>query len=434
MTNTTPLSWQGYEETRLPNGLRVATEAMPGAHSIALAISVDVGSRYEQSRENGLSHFLEHMAFKGTAKRNAREIAEAFDDVGASLNAYTSSEHTVYYARVLPKDLRLAVEVLSDILQHSTFSEEELERERNVILQEIAMHHDAPEDMVFDLFHEAVYPDQPVGRSILGTPELVECFTSDSLRRYMGKHYNPARMVISAAGAVDHGELASLIQEHFDYPSAGIVLAPEKALYVGGDKRKNDDFEQMHLVLGLPGLAYDDPEYYAAQLMATALGGGMSSRLFQEVREHRGLAYNVYAFLSSYKDGGIFGMYAAASEKSAKDLAPVLCDEVLRMAEDGVSSAELERARNQHTAGLLMLRENVSSVAEWIARHLLCYNKYRNTAELCAEYDKVTREDVSHVLRRLISEGELTCTALGPQKGLPHYDTLNARFSHARAA
>lgn len=424
----------GYEETRLPNGLRVATEAMPGAHSIALAISVDVGSRFEQSRENGLSHFLEHMAFKGTATRNAREIAEAFDDVGASLNAFTSSEHTVYYARVLPKDLPLAVEVLADILQHSTFTEEELERERNVILQEIAMHHDAPEDLVFDLFHEAVYPNQPVGRSILGTPELIELFSSDSLRRYMSKHYCPARMVITAAGAVDHGELVALVGEHFDYTQAGEILVPEQAVYVGGDRRKTADYEQMHLVLGLPGLAYNDPDYYAAQLMATALGGGMSSRLFQEVREKRGLAYSVYAFLSSYKDGGIFGMYAAAGEKSAKEVAPVLCDELLRMADSGISSAELERARNQHTAGLLMLRESVSSVAEWMGRHLLCYGEYRDTAALCAGYEAVTREDITRVLRRMVVAGQLTCTALGPQKGLVRYDQLNARFKQAHAA
>jgi predicted Zn-dependent peptidase len=425
---------QGYEETRLPNGLRVATESMPHAHSIALAISVDVGARYEQSRENGLSHFLEHMAFKGTSTRNARAIAEAFDDVGASLNAYTSSEHTVYYARVLPKDLPQAVEILADILQHSTFSEEELERERNVILQEIAMHHDAPEDLVFDLFHEAVYPNQPVGRSILGTPELVELFSSDSLRRYMSKHYSPSRMVVSAAGAVDHGELAELVSKHFEYDKPGEVLKPEPAVYKGGDRRQSDDFEQMHLVLGLPGLSYNDPDYYAAQVMATALGGGISSRLFQEVREHRGLAYNVYAFLSSYKDGGIFGMYAAASEKSAKELAPVLCDEVLRMADSGISSAELERARNQHTAGLLMMRESVSSVAEWIGRHLLCYGEYRDTAALCAGYEKVNREDITRVLRRLVSAGDLTVTALGPQKGLARYEQLNDRFKHTRAA
>jgi predicted Zn-dependent peptidase len=326
------------------------------------------------------------------------------------------------------------VEVLADILQHSVFSEEELERERNVILQEIAMHHDAPEDLVFDLFHAAVYPNQPVGRSILGTPELVELFSSDSLRRYMGKHYCPARMVISAAGCVDHGELAALVGEHFDYEQPGEVLVPEQAVYVGGDYRKTVDFEQMHLVLGLPGLAYNDPDYYAAQVMATALGGGMSSRLFQEVREHRGLAYNVYAFLSSYKDGGIFGMYAAASEKSAKELAPVLCDEILRMAEDGISSNELQRAINQHTAGLLMLRENVSSVAEWIGRHLLCYGDYRDAPQLCREYEQVSREDVVRVLRRLINDGDLTCTALGPQKGLVGYDDLNVRFKHAKAA
>lgn len=418
----------GYEESHLPNGLRVATETMSGSHTIALAISVDVGARHETAEENGISHFLEHMAFKGTKTRSAQDIAEAFDDVGASLNAYTSAEHTVYYARFLPKDLELAVTVLADILQNSTFEEAELERERNVILQEIAMHHDSPEDLVFDYFHETVYPNQPVGRSIIGTPERVSAFTADDMRAYMKKHYCPRRMVISAAGNVDHQRLVCLVENAFEYTSAGQCFDPALARYQGGDRREVASYEQMHLVLGVPGLSYNDPDFFAMQVLSTALGGGMSSRLFQEVREKRGLAYNIYSFQSSFVDSGMFGMYAGAAERSAAELAPVLCHEMVKLAQDGISANELERAVNQHTAGLHMLRESVSGVAEWIGKHLLVYGAYRNTDDLCAAYEAVTRNDVQRVMQRLLSMGDLSCTALGPQKGLTPYEQLNEQF------
>lgn len=423
-----------YRLTTLKNGLRVATERLPGAHTIALAISVDVGARYEDLSENGLSHFLEHMAFKGTKTRSAKDIAEIFDDVGASLNAFTSNEQTVYYARFLPKDLPLTVEVLADILQNSTFTEEELERERGVILQEIAMHQDAPEDLVFDHFHETIYPGQPLGRTILGTPDRISAFSSDDMRRYMGKHYHPVRMVVSAAGNVDHDQLVKLIDCHFEYTDAGESLRPPLSRYIGGDFRKPADFEQMHLLIGFPGMSFSHPDYFAAQVMTTALGGGMSSRLFQEVREKRGLAYSVYAFMSSYEDNGLFGMYAAAGEASAKELVPVMCDEVLRMAKHGITQAELDRARNQHTAGLQMVRENVSSVAEWIGRHLLSYGEYRSADFLCEQYEKVSRDDVTRTLRNMLASGPMTLTALGPHEGLPDYQTVTEYFNSRLAA
>ncbi|MGB1539857.1 MAG: M16 family metallopeptidase, partial [Rickettsiales bacterium] len=359
-----------YQETTLPNGLRVATEKLPGAHSVAVAVSVNVGARYEAQEQNGLSHLLEHMAFKGTKTRTARQIAESFDDVGAHLNAFTSSEHTVYYARTLPKDLPMAVEVLADILLNATFEAEELERERGVILQEIAMHQDTPDDLAFDHFHETVYPNQPLGRSILGTPEHIKAFTADDLRAYVAQYYCPASMVITAAGAVEHEQLVQWVGEHFTYTDKGLHPKPAPARYVGGDKRVKADFEQMHLVLGIPGLSYNDPDYYIAQMVTTVLGGGMSSRLFQEVREKRGLAYSVYGFLSAYADGGMLGMYAAAAESAASKLAEVLVDEVLSLADNGVSESEISRACQQHIAGLQMMHENVSSVAEWMGRHL----------------------------------------------------------------
>lgn len=423
-----------YRETRLPNGLRIASESLAGTHTVALAVSVDVGARYETQEENGLSHFLEHMAFKGTKTRTAQQIAETFDDIGANLNAFTSSEQTVYYARLLPEDLPLAVEVLADILQNSLFAQEELERERNVILQEIAMHQDTPEDLVFDYFHETVYPSQPLGRSILGTPERISRVTAEELRSYMAKHYHPRRMVVSAVGVVDHDALVQCVEQYFIYTDTGKGEVSPAANYIGGDCRVPADFEQMHLLMGFPGPCFTDPDYYAAQIMATILGGGMSSRLFQEVREKRGLAYSVYSFLSAYSDNGMFGVYAAAAEQSAGDLAPVLCDEILRLAEHGVSAAELQRAKRQHIAGLQMVRESVSSVAEWIGRHLLCYGEYRRVEDLAARYEAVTAEDVARILKRLLAEGPVSITALGPQQGLAGYEAISNRFKVAQDA
>lgn len=423
-----------YRLTTLPNGLRVATESLPGKHTIALAISVDVGARYEDASENGLSHFLEHMAFKGTKTRNARQIAEIFEDVGASINAFTSNEQTVYYARFLPKDLTLAVEIFADILQHSTFAEDELERERGVILQEIAMHHDQPEDLVFDHFHATIYPDQPLGRTILGTPDRISAFTADDLRAYMGKHYVPSRMVISAAGKVDHDELVDLVKCLFTYTDPGQPQRPPASQHIGGDYRQDADFEQMHLLLGFKGIPFHHPDYYTAQVMATALGGGMSSRLFQEVRERRGLAYSVYSFLSSYEDNGIFGVYAAAAESSAAELTPVMCGEILRMAEEGISEEELQRAKNQHIAGLQMVRESVSSVAEWLGRHLLVYGEYRPAEVLQKGYESVTLEDVQRVLREMLSAAPVTVAALGPQQGLAEYDCIRDLFTSYQSA
>ena len=414
-----------YQQTTLPSGLKVASESMPGTHTVALAISFEVGSRDESREENGVSHFLEHMAFKGTRTRSARQIAEAFDNVGANLNAFTSTEQTVYYARFLPKDLELTVVTFADILQNSIFDPVELERERSVILQEIAMHQDAPEDLIFQHFHETVYPDQPIGRSILGPASGIETMSVDTMRGYMEKHYHPPRMVITAAGAIDHEKLVTLVSKHFGEVKTRPSIPAVAANYVGGDFREEADFEQLHLVLGFPGLSYNDPDYYAAQMMVTALGGGMSSRLFQEVREKRGLAYSVYGFLSSYRDTGMFGMYAAASEVSGKDLAPVLCEEVMKLAAKGVTEAELQRARSQHVAGLVMMRENVSNVAEWMGRHLLCYGEYRPADKLVEYYEAVTAKDMQRVLKRFLTAGAPTVSALGKQKQVADYAKIS---------
>ncbi len=412
-----------YAVTTLPNGLRVATESLPGMESTTVAVTVDVGARFESEEEGGLSHMLEHMAFKGTKRRSARQIAEEIDMVGGNMNAYTSLENTVYYTRVLKNDVPLAVDMLADILQHSTFDKEELERERQVILQEIAMHYDTPDDLVFDYFSETIYPNQPLGRSILGKEECIRTFNQDDLAHYMSGHYHASSMVVSAAGNVSHDAFVTLVGEHFTGLSTASHKAALPAKYAGGDKRIKRKLEQLHLVMGFEGVSFHDDDYYAWQVLATLLGGGMSSRLFQEVREKRGLAYTVQAFLSSYADNGVFGIYAATGEDKGPEMVPVLCEEVLKL-QNGISELELQRAKNQMKASLLMSRESSASIAEWIGRHLLNYGRYKPAAEIASIIDAVTDETIIKAAKILLKNKNIAFTALGLQKKLPEYNAV----------
>jgi len=416
-----------YHISTLPNGLRVATETLPGMESVTVAVSVAVGARFEDEQEAGLSHVLEHMAFKGTKRRSARDIAEEMDMVGGNMNAYTSLENTVYYARVLKDDVPLAVDVLADILQNSAFDKEELERERQVILQEIAMHYDTPDDLVFDHFSETAYPDQPIGRSILGSPEQVSRYGRDDLLRYTGKHYHTANMLISAAGNVKHKDFLKLAEDHFNALPTSPAVAASKAKYKGGDRRTTRKLEQLHLLLGLEGVSFHDKDYYTWQVMATLLGGGMSSRLFQEVREKRGLAYTVQAFLSSYSDSGLFGIYAATHESKAAETLHVVCDEIMKLRHN-IGDHELQRAKNQIKSNLLMSRESSSSIAEWIGRHILFYGRYKPAAEITALIDKINKDDIMRACNALLQHDNITVTTLGPQNKLPDYDTIRQWF------
>ncbi len=409
----------------LSNGLRVASEYLPGVESVAVAVSVDVGARYEGEEEGGISHLLEHMAFKGTQKRSARQIAEEFDMIGGQFNAYTSLEHTVYYAKVLKEHWPLALDILADILQHSAFDADELRREQGVILQELAMHHDTPDDVIFDLFDETAFPRQPMGRSILGTAEKVASTTREDLMAYMGKHYVPSRMVVSAAGNVEHAVFVEQAAELFALPAAGGGVKPEPARYGGGDKRKHRRLEQVHLLAGFEGVGVAHADYFALQLFSGILGGGMSSRLFQEVREKRGLAYHVSAMVSGYSDAGVLSIYTASGAASARELPLILMDEVKRM-ERGIESAELLRAKNQQKAELLMARENPSTVAGWIGRHLLMFGRAIPLEEITARIDAVSVEEVQALTPKLLAS-PLTLAALGPVKALPKYASVRKR-------
>jgi len=412
--------------TTLPNGLRVATDDMPGLESTAVGVWVDVGARHEQAEENGISHLLEHMAFKGTDKRTARGIAEEIESVGGHLNAYTSREQTCYYARVLKDDLALGVDILADILQHPTFEAEELAKEREVVVQEIGQTEDTPDDLVFDRLQEVAYPDQPLGRSILGTAVGVRGFDRSVLAGYMGKHYRAPRMVLAASGRVDHDRLVELAQAKFGNLAAGMNGSVAPARYIGGDTREQRDLEQVHVCLGFDGVAYEHEDFYPLQIFSTLFGGGMSSRLFQEVREQRGLCYSVFSFAAAYHDGGLFGIYAGTGEKEVEELVPVVCGELAKVAST-LNEAEVARARAQHKASILMSLESPTGRAEQLARHLLIYGRAIPPEELKARVEAVDAASIRRAAERL-AKTKPSVAALGPIGKLEEYARIAARF------
>ncbi|MEE8173218.1 MAG: pitrilysin family protein [Alphaproteobacteria bacterium] len=411
----------------LANGLRVVSEDMPQLETASIGVWVDVGARYESADINGVSHLLEHMAFKGTKRRSALAIAEEIEAVGGHVNAYTSREQTAYYAKVMKEDIALAVDILADILQHSTFAEAELERERAVVIQEIAQAHDTPDDVVFDQFQEIVYPDQPLGRTILGPAAQVANYSRDVLAEYMGRHYNAQRMVVVGAGRLEHEALVDLAGGAFDALPNADSATGLTAKYEGGDARTSRDLEQAHLVLGFNGIAYGDPDFYTVQLLSTLLGGGMSSRLFQEIRERRGLAYAIFTFSSSYTDGGVFGVYCGTSPDKLSELTPVIADEMLKVC-DMVTPEEVERARAQLKAGLLMSLESSSSRCERLGRHMLIFNRSIPIEEMVAEIDAIAAADVVRVARRILHSSRPSLAALGPVSNLENYDRIAERF------
>ena len=412
----------------LPGGMRFVTDRMDSVESVSLGVWVNAGARNETADINGVSHLLEHMAFKGTARRSALDIAVEIENVGGHLNAYTSRESTVYYATVLKEDAALALDIVSDILLNSTFADDELARERAVVLQEIGQANDTPDDIIFDTFQETAYPDQPLGRAILGTADIVSTMPRDTLKGYIDAQYGSDRMILSAAGNLDHDTLADLAEKAFGGVRASQAEAPQPGVYTGGDNREIRDLEQAHLVMGFEGVGYGDDDYYALAVLSTALGGGMSSRLFQEVREKRGLVYSIYTFSSAYQDGGLFGLYAGTGEAEVAELVSVVCDELRRAAADTMAEDEVARSRAQIKAGVLMSLESTSSRAERVARHLQVYDRVIPVDEIARRIDSVTAEDVRRVAERLLTSNP-TLTALGPVGGLQDYDIVKARLN-----
>ncbi|OIQ92370.1 protease 3 precursor [mine drainage metagenome] len=422
------MSAENFRLTTLDNGLIVATDAMATVETTSVGVWVNAGTRHETAEINGISHMLEHMAFKGTRRRSAQSIAEEIEAVGGHLNAYTSREHTAYYAKVLKEDRALALDIIADILQHSTLDAGELAREQAVVVQEISQAIDTPDDIIFDHFQATAYPDQAVGRPVLGTADLVRGFTRETLAHYMSAHYGPRRMVLTAAGNLDHDALVDEARALFTALPADRPPPHDPARYAGGDYREERDLEQVHLVLGFEGVPYDDPDFYAASVLSTLLGGGMSSRLFQEVREKRGLVYGIYSFLTSFNDGGLFSIYAGTGEDEAAEVLPVVCDEVMKVTQS-VTADEVQRARAQLKASILMALESSGSRCEQLARQMLAFGRPLTTAEVVGHIEAVDEAAVLKVARRLFTgKSAPTFAAIGPLGGVEDYARLTARL------
>ena len=413
--------------TVLGNGLRVVSETMPRIETASIGVWIDVGTRHEAAEVNGVAHLLEHMAFKGTKRRNAQRIAEEIEDVGGSLNAYTSRDHTAFYARILPEDLALAADILGDILTESTFDAEELEKERHVVLQEIGEVEDTPSDWVFDLLQEAAYPDQPLGRTILGPAETVEAMPREALFAFMGAHYDPRRMIVAASGKVEHDEVVELAGRHFGKLLQRVTPEVAPGRYRGDSLLVARDLEQVHLCLALDAFGYQDPDLFPLQVFAAALGGGMSSRLFQEAREKRGLCYSVFAFAAQHADAGTLGVYAGTGEAEVPELMRVVAAETTALA-NAIAPAELARAKAQLKAGTLMGLEGCFAVCEDMARQHLMYGERLSSAEVVRRIDAVDEAAIARIGRRLLSAPRPALAAVGPKAGLPDPVSIEEAF------
>ncbi len=423
----TPARMTTTRTTTLPSGLTVVTDAMPHLKTASIQVSFGVGGRDERPDEHGISHLLEHMAFKGTTKRTPRGLAEEIEAVGGDLNAATASENTSYYAKVLGEDLPVAIDILSDILTDPQFHPEELVKEKNVIVQEIGAAEDDPDDVVTDHFIAAAYPGQPLGRSILGTPQAVRSATPDKLRAYMGRSYSASRAVVAAAGAVDHDRIADAVASAFDKLPRAAPPPSEPARYQGGATTIARPLEQTNLVFGFEGMSYRDPDIYAVGVFNNLLGGGLSSRLFQDVREDRGLCYEIHSFHWSYGDTGIFGISAGTDPGDAVDLMSLTLD-VLHATVDGATEAEVGRAKAQMKVGLLGALESSSSRTDQMARQLLVFGRTLDLDEIVAKIDAVTVEDARAAGARLVRSSPMTFAAIGPKRGLDKVRKLAEQF------
>jgi len=407
----------------LSNGFRIVTESMPGLKSSTIGIWVDAGARHERLEQNGIAHFLEHMAFKGTKRRTSLDIAEAIENVGGFINAYTSRETTAYYARVLQEHVPLALDVISDILLEPTFDPRELEVERGVILSEIGQSFDTPDGIIFDWLQETAFPDQPMGRPILGPAERVKAFSRENLAGFVQEYYGPEQMVLAAAGAVDHDTIVREAEKLFSHlPRRSAPTAP-KADFIGGEKREIKDLEQAHFTFAIEAPGFRDEDVYTGQIFSTAFGGGMSSRLFQEAREKRGLCYSIFASASAHEDTGMFTVYAGTSGDKVAELADLTIAELRRATED-MSDVEVERARQQMKAGMLMGLESPSARCERIARMVSVWNRVPDIEETIDKIEAVTTLKVSDFAQKLCLTGKPAMALYGPVDKAPALATL----------
>lgn len=418
MPGRSPERGSGVRRTVLPGGLRVITEAVPTVRSVAFGIWAGVGSRDESVQLGGASHYLEHLLFKGTHRRDALAISAALDSVGGELNAFTTKEYTCYYARVLDRDLPLAVDVVSDMVTSSRIASADVEAERGVILEEIAMHDDEPSDAVHDVFARTVHGDTPLGRPVLGTSRTIQAMPRSALAAYYRRRYRPDNLVVAAAGNLDHGRIVRMVRRAFRGvadagPAPRRRAARGEPAFRPGVGIVRRPTEQANLLLGTPGIGRTDDRRFAVRVLNAALGGGMSSRLFQEVREKRGLAYSVYSFASHYAEGGLFGMYAGCLPGKVEQVLRICRDQLELVAADGLSAEELTRGKGQVRGALVLGLEDTGSRMSRLGKGELLYGELPTVDEILARIDAVSGPDVRAVARQL-AEGPLALAVIGP--------------------
>ena len=413
--------------TILDNGLRVISAERPESESVSLGIWIRTGSACETADNNGISHLVEHMVFKGTKKRTALQISEDIENVGGQTNAYTSREFTVFYAKMLKNDIELAVDVLADLVMAPSFADEEMTKEKEVVVQEIKQTYDDPGDIVFDYFQETAFAGQALGRSILGAENKIRSFQPQDLRNYMQHNYAAENIVFSAVGNLNHDKLVTMVKDRMQTLQAKTSFVKDKQIYTGGSFIKQRDTEQAHVLLGFPGVDCYSSQYYLISILSTILGGSMSSRLFQEIREKRGLVYSVYSFSNSHLNNGLFGIYAGLSPEEINKYIPVVGDEIKKISGEYVQDKELSRVKAQLKASLLMALESSSSTAEVIARQQLVHNRVLPVSEIVERIDSVSKDDVLKMAQQVFS-GKLTYTLLGKLKQYPDYETVEKYF------
>jgi len=407
-----------YQKTVLDNGLRVVTEKIPYLRSVSIGVWVITGSRDEQPQENGISHFIEHLLFKGTERRTAFDIAKEIDSVGGTLNAFTGREYTCFYAKVIDQNLPLAIDLLSDIFLHSLMDLKDIEKERMVILQEIKMVEDTPDDYIHDLFNRACWGDHPLGFPIYGTSDLVQSFRRDQLHQFFKDNYPPDRIVVCAAGNLEHRQVVDMIERTF-----GKISKSEKARGrskpdpISTTNIRKRDLEQVHFCLGTRGLQYNHSLRFASYILNTILGGGMSSRLFQEIRENRGLAYSVYSYLPTYIDSGLVVVYAGTNEDSFQEVIELVLNEFDHLKKEPLKNEELETAKEQLKGNLLLSLESSDNLMTRLAKNEIYFQSYLPVGKILKGIDEVKEETVRQLANEIFDERLFCLTVLGPTNG-----------------
>lgn len=404
-----------YRMETLPNGVRIVTEEIPHVRSVAIGLWIGAGTRDESEENRGISHFIEHMLFKGTKKRSAKELAETLEAVGGQLNAFTTKEYTCYYAKILDEDFELAVDVLSDMYFNSRFEPKEIEKEKKVVIEEIKMYEDSPDELIHDVFTQTIWQDHPLGQPILGTCESIEGMSRDKVLDFLERNYTPQNLVVAVAGKINHRRACDRLGSVFGaFGGSGKRVVDSKPKVYPVSKHISKETEQTQIVMGVPGLAQDDPSIYPLHVLNNVLGGGLSSRLFQEIREERGMAYSVYSYHSTFVDSGLFAIYAGTSPANSQEVIDCILAELAKLKSEGITGQELERTKAQIKGSLYLSLESVSSRMSRLGKTELCFDRIISLDEVVDKINQVKVQDVKELAERMLDPKYLTLTTIGP--------------------